>query len=273
MNIWLIVGLIGVALLVFWPIYDKLKGYGNNHKGSAEAYQKAAGYLADQMPQICPVCGRHHSAADFGNSCPFGKSEYHDVPEEDMLDSLFTNTGGHHEWRFLVWQYKDMVYLTYVPDDLAVQKQQNGDTLVSAYYSTVFCEREKWDPDSIELRYEMSREVMKLRDRAMNSMYETKDYYVVGLDRILDMSVTQKASCVDTGYVAWQGNDGIYVTGISSGANSHIFNYDRISRSNTIHKYHKAYTRRLCGSLEELKEMPQDEIDGTAYGAYMDGAK
>ena len=273
MSGWLIAGLAGMAIMLFWPIYDRVKGPAYKHTDNPEAYQPAAGFLADQIPQVCPACGKHYGAAGFGGSCPFEKSEYHDVPEKDMLDSMFTNTGGYHEWRFLVWQYKDMIYLTYVPDDLAAQKQQYGGTLVSAYYSTRFCSREEWDPDSTEMRYEMSREVVQLRDRAMNSVYETKDYYVVGLDRILDMSVTKNASCADTGYVVWQGSNGIYVTGIRSRADSHTFNYDRISRSNTIHKYHKAYTRRLCSTLDELREMPQDKIDAEAYGAYMDGAR
>lgn len=57
------------------------------------------------------------------------------------------------------------------------------------------------------------------------------------------------------------------------GPGTDIFNYVRISLSNAVHRFDKSYTRRLCGTLEELREMPQDEIDAKAYGAYMDGAK
>ena len=119
----------------------------------------------------------------------------------------------------------------------------------------------------------MSREVVQLRERGMGSVYETDDCYIVGLSRILDMAVTQKARFAKTGYVIWRGKDEIYVTGIRTGASADVFNYDKISRSSTIHKFYKTYTRRLCGTLDELSELPQEEIDEQAYGAYMDGAK
>lgn len=33
------------------------------------------------------------------------------------------------------------------------------------------------------------------------------------------------------------------------------------------------YDRRLCGSVEELRNMTFRQIEGQAYGAYMDGAR
>ena len=33
------------------------------------------------------------------------------------------------------------------------------------------------------------------------------------------------------------------------------------------------YDRRLCGSVEELRNMTFHQIEGQAYGAYMDGAR
>jgi hypothetical protein len=273
MNGCLIAGLIGIAMMGFWPIYDRVKDPNTKSTAGAETQQTVLDIHEYQAPLVCPVCGEAHDVLHRHGSCPFEKSEYHAVAEEDLLDSMYTNTGGHFEFRFLVWQYKDMIYLTYMPDNLAAQRDKDGNTLVSAYYSTGFCHREDWDPESIDMNFEMSREVVQLREREMNSIHETKDYYVVGLDRILDMSVTKEAGCAKTGYVVWQGTDGIYVTGLTSWADPQIFNYDRISRSGMIHRFHKAYTRRLCDTLDELREMPQDKIDGQAYGAYMDGAR
>lgn len=270
---WIIAGVIGIALVGFWPVYDRAKNRNSKNASHAETQQMSAAALQDEKPWICPVCGESHNILGRRSSCPFEKSEYHTVPKGDMLDSMFTNTGGHYEFRFFVWQYKDMIYLTYKPDDLAVLNDKYGNTLVSAYYSAGFCSRGDWDPDSIDMRYEMSWEVVQLRERGMGSVYETDDCYIVGLSRILDMAVTEKARFAKTGYVIWRGKDEIYVTGIRTGASADVFNYDKISRSNTIHKFYKTYTRRLCGTLDELSELPQEEIDEQAYGAYMDGAK
>ena len=269
----LIVAIIGIVLIGFWPVYDRVKKPNYKITNRAKTQDTPYAVVVDEKPWTCPVCGESHNNLSRHGSCPFANGEYYAVPEDDMLDSMFTNTGGHFEFRFYVWQYKDMIYLTYKNDDLAVLNDKDGRTLVSAYYSTRFCSKEDWDPDSVDMRYEMSGEVMRLRERTMDSIYETDNCYIVGLSRILDMAVTKKASCAKTGYVIWRGNDEINVTGIRTGASADIFNYDKISRSDTIHRFDKPYTRRLCGTLEELRELPQEVIDGTAYGAYMDGAR
>ena len=117
---WIIAGVIGIALVGFWPVYDRAKNRNSKNASHAETQQMSAAALQDEKPWICPVCGESHNILGRRSSCPFEKSEYHTVPKGDMLDSMFTNTGGHYEFRFFVWQSNDMIYLTYKPDHLAV---------------------------------------------------------------------------------------------------------------------------------------------------------
>lgn len=274
-TIWIIVFVIGTAILAFWPIYDRVKARNDKiQKDLGAAGQAAAFDWIKRTVGECPVCGKNHTGkrgGEKGDGCPFEDGDFFPIWKEHLLESTVTEWGGHFERPYLVWEYDDKVYLTYKPDDYAVKTDQYGQIYVNAYYSALFCRREEWDPAA--KKHEMDLAVKELRERAMNSVFETEEYYIVGLDRILDMSVTKEASCAQTGYVIWQGKQGIYVTGIRSGASAELFNYDRISRSGTIHRFFRSYTRRLCSTLTELREMPQDEIDAQAYGAWMDGAR
>ncbi|MBR3403560.1 MAG: hypothetical protein IKG67_15115 [Parasporobacterium sp.] len=271
--IWIIILVIGIGIMVFWPVYDRIKwrkaeiqtDLGLPGETTSSTWIKHAVW-------DCPVCGKNHDGRKTGRaSCPFEDGSYFPVWKEQLLDYEVTSLGGAFELPYLAWEYDDKVYLTYRSNTSAVLKDQYGQIYANAYYSALFCRKEEWDP--YKTKREINLAVKELRDRVLNSMYESEEHYIVGLDRILDMSVTREASCAETGYVIWRGEQGIYVTGIRTGASIDIFNYDRISRSNAVHRFDKPYTRRLCGTLDELREMPQDEIDAQAYGAYMDGAK
>lgn len=273
--IWVIILAIGAASLVFWPVYDRIKERKANLRRELGLHGEAAGFdWIKRAVWECPVCGKNHDGkrSDMKQkNCPFEAGDYFVVWKEHLLESTITNLGGHFELPYLVWENDDQIYLTYKPDPYAVRKDQYGQIYVNAYYSALFCCKDKWNPAA--MRHEMNLAVSELRNRVLDSLYEAEEHYIVGRNRILDMSVTQSASCAETGYVIWRGKQEIYVTGIRTGASDQIFNYDRISRSDSIHRFHKTYTRRLCGTLEEVQRMPQKEIDSQAYGAYMDGAK
>ena len=272
--IWIVLFAVGAGILAFWPIYDWIKARKTElQKDLGTTGQPVSDSWIKREIWNCPVCGKDHG----GNrrernreNCPFADGDYYHVWEEHLLDYTVTNFGGHFEPPYIVWEYDSKVYLTYKPDPSAVKKDQYGEIYVNAYYSTLFCKREEWDSG---IKKELNRAVDRLRERILQSLHESGTQYIVGRDRILDMSVTKKPSCAETGYVIWKGDQEIHVTGIRSGATDDLFNHNRICRSNFVHRFYKTYTRRLCDTSDDLQKMSQDEIDAQAYGAYMDGAK
>lgn len=277
---WGLMGLAGAAIMGFWFIYDRVKERDPDmHAAGAE--KEETDFFAFRKPEVweCPVCGRKHTEdrrseepADGRIRCPFEDGEEYVITQDNQPERMITNNGGHFELSYLVWKYGDMIYLTYIsPGSNAVVTEQYGRTYVNAYYTTRFCPAEEWRLDM--LIDEMNMEISRLRDRVMNSMYVSGAYYVVGVNHILDMSVTKDPLCSGTGYVIWKGKQGINITGLRTGASDDMFNYDRVTRSASLHRFCRFYTRELCGTIEELREMSQDNIDAEAYGAYMDGAK
>lgn len=277
---WGLIGLAGTAIMGFWFIYDRVKER-NPDMHAVSAAPGETDIFAFRKPEMweCPVCGRKHNAdrsgeepADGRIRCPFEDGEEYIITHDNRPERMITNNGGHFELSYLVWKYGDMIYLTYIsPGNKAVMTEQYGRTCVSAYYTTRFCPAEEWDPDL--MIDEMNGEISRLRDRVMNSLYVSGADYVVGVSHILDMSVTKNPLCSKTGYVIWKGKQGINITGLRTGASEDVFNYDKITRSASLHRFCRFYTRELCGTIDELREMPQDKIDEQAYGAYMDGAK
>lgn len=276
---WLIAGSIGIAILVFWLVYDRVtERKANVHPLRTVTELPERAPARKQAAWICPVCGMMHGAGggrkstDTPGQCPFKEDDYYKVSEDNKPESTYTHTGAHFELPYMLWRYDGMIYITYTPkDDHSVLHDKYGALYVSAYYSARYCRAEEWQSD--EMIREIDQDIWALRQKVVRSIYESGDEYIVGLDRILDMSVTKEPGCARTGYVVWQGEQGIFVTGMRTGASEDIFNYDRISRSCATHRYSRFYTRKLCSTLDELRGMPRKEIDRQAYEAYMDGAK
>lgn len=234
---WIVIILIGIAILAFWAIYDRAKNHGLTvSKQNTNEYSKGQNEMTGSF--FCPVCGAWHTKNASENSVWFCGMEC----------TLYDGDSNGNNPSVRIKNSKDLK-----------KNYDNGFECVGY-------------PMEVEKTI-TKEEVTKLKSQR-DCPFSNQSVISLEGNRVLERNITSSPRCADTGYVVWRCDAGVYVTGICAWAKERGFLMENGAvEHGKVYPVMSNYTRRLWNTVEEYRAMSQDEIDAQAYGAYMDGAR